>query len=441
VTGGSIALRKQAFGLRAALAELVERLAPEAEEHGCTLRVKVEQDVADRLEGDVERLLLLLKNLLDNAFALFPRGEITLQITPEYVTESGIQLSFSVIASGEPAQRQASVAADSGMGVAVARFMVAAMGGKLAIDSRPMGDSLYAFTIAFPVLAAAPVPARPSYVSLVALPVLVVSADAQQRLQLTNVLRGFRMLPLEADNASMAMALLDRMTQEATPVPLVILSNKLPGQDGFLLAFRIKNHPRFQSTLVMMLATGGKAGDAIACRENGISAYMRYPVSDRQLNEAIIAVTGASPDAAEETQTLVTRHSLREHRKGATVLLVDPSRDSQILTSHILGRLDCNVVVAPDLNAAIAALDQDQYELVLVDTATPGLGGADAGRMLRSNIAREAERTLIVAVTPDHSEAFRAAKAAAGFDATLVKPFRKDDLLGLLAGRVSAEAR
>jgi len=61
--------------------------------------------------------------------------------------------------------------------------------------------------------------------------------------------------------------------------------------------------------------------------------------------------------------------------------------------------------------------------------------------MLRSNIAREAERTLIVAVAPDHSEAFRASKAAAGFDATLVKPFRKDDLVGLLAGRVSAEAR
>jgi hypothetical protein len=51
------------------------------------------------------------------------------------------------------------------------------------------------------------------------------------------------MVPLEADNASMAMALLERLSQENTPIPLVILSNRLPVQDGFLLAFRIKHHP------------------------------------------------------------------------------------------------------------------------------------------------------------------------------------------------------
>src|SRR5204863_5764966 len=105
------------------------------------------------------------------------------------------------------------------------------------------------------------------------------------------------MLPLEADNASMAMALLERMNQEKTPIPLVIVANRLPGGDGFLLAFRIKHHPDFGPALVMMLASEGKPGDAIACRENGISAYMRYPIMDNQLNEAIAAVTGASLDA------------------------------------------------------------------------------------------------------------------------------------------------
>ena len=61
---------------RASLAErllpwrLIARVVPNAEEHGCRLRIKVEQDVADALEGDVERLELVLRNLVDNAFAL-----------------------------------------------------------------------------------------------------------------------------------------------------------------------------------------------------------------------------------------------------------------------------------------------------------------------------------------------------------------------------------
>jgi CheY-like chemotaxis protein len=264
------------------------------------------------------------------------------------------------------------------------------------------------------------------------MPVLVVSNEPEQRLHLTNELRGWRMVPLEADNAPMAMALLERMSQENTPIPLVILTNKLPVQDGFLLAFRIRHHPQFRSTLVMMLASEGKPGDAIACRENGIAAYMRYPIADRQLNEAIMAVTGASVNA-DETPTLVTRHSLREQRKGATILLVDRSRDSQILAAHILGRLDCSVVVAQDLAEATAALDQDLYDMVLVDTSLAGLDGPDAAAVLRSRITRNPETTTLVAVSLEHSPKYRETKIAEGFNRTLGKPFRKDDLTALFS--------
>jgi CheY-like chemotaxis protein len=439
---GGVVLHKAPFGLRPALAELIARTVPLAEEHGCRLRIKVEQDVSDTLEGDVARLQLVMKNLLDNAFSLLPGHEVTLQITPEYVTESGIQLSFSVTATAEPGQHPTSaVSADAGMGVAVAKFMVSAMGGKLAIATRPSGDALYAFTLEFPVLPSPPAPRRSTYVSLVGLPVMVVSGDAEQRLQVTNLLRGWRMIPLEADNAAMAIALLERLHEEGNPIPLVIVSNELPVQDGFLLAFRIKNDAKYRSTLVMMLANEGRPGDAIACRENGIAAYMRYPINDRQLNEAIMAVTGASVDS-DETPTLVTRHSLREQRKGATILLVDPSRDSAILAAHILGRHDCSVVVAQDLQEALAALDQDVYDIVLVDTSLTGLGGTDAAKLLRSRITRAPEAATFVAVSVDHSPAFREQKTAAGFNSTLAKPFRKDDLMGLLAalGRTPVEA-
>lgn len=429
---GGVVLNKTRFSLRAALADLIARVAASAEEHGCRLRMKVEQDVSDALEGDVERLELILKNLLDNAFKLMRGATITLQITPEYVTEAGIQLSFSVAAEGPSVTALGSRALDAGMGVAVAKFMVAAMSGQLAIAARAGPEPIYAFTIEFPLAPPAPAPRRALHASLVAMPVLVVFEDPEQRLHLANVLRGWRMVPLEADNAPMAMALLERMDQEGTPIPLVILSNKLPVQDGFLLAFRIKHDPKHRSTLVMMLASSGKPGDAIACRENGISAYMRYPIADRQLNEAIVAVTGASVDA-DETPTLVTRHSLREKRKGATILLVDRSRDSQILAAHILGRMDCSVVVAHDLAEAGAALDQDVYDMALVDTSIAGLEGPDAASKLRARITRDPESTTLVAVSLDHSPAYRKAKLAEGFNATAAKPFRKDELLALLA--------
>lgn len=429
---GGIVLRKAEFGLRAALADLIKRVSSQAEDKGCRLRMRIEQDVADCLEGDVTRLILVLKNLVDNAFQLAPGAEVSLQVVPEYVTESGIQLSFSISATPAGGEKLPSGASpETGMGVAVARFMVAAMGGKLAVSSRP-AEALYAFTIEFPVRPAPAPPKRPTFVSLVGLPVLIVSGDPAQRLAISTVLRGWRMAPLEADNAAMAVALLERMHEEKSPVPLVIVSDQLPIQDGYLLAFRLKHDGRLGDTLLMMLASKGKPGDAIACRENGISAYMRYPISERQLNEAILAVTGASLED-DEAPTLVTRHSIREHRKGATVLLVDPGRDSQILAAHILSKRECTVTVAQNAREALAALEQDFYDLVIVDASLPGLDMPSTPAKLREAIQRDPGKVRLIASTLDHTPAWSAARIAEGYDGSIGKPFNKEHLLEALA--------
>jgi len=121
---------------------------------------------------------------------------------------------------------------------------------------------------------------------------------------------------------------------------------------------------------------------------------------------------------------------------------VDPSRDSQILAAHVLGRHDCSVVVAQDLAEALAALDQDVYDIVLVDTSLTGLGGDDAATRLREGIQRDAERVKIVATTLDFTPGFREAKTRTGFNEAIAKPFRKDDLLALLnsLGRATIDA-
>jgi len=70
---------------------------------------------------------------------------------------------------------------------------------------------------------------------------------------------------------------------------------------------------------------------------------------------------------------------------------------------------------------------------VLADTTLAGLKGKDAAQSLRSRISRDPEDTRIVAITIEHSPQFREEKTAQGFDGTLSKPFRKDELLALLA--------
>ena len=84
---------------------------------------------------------------------------------------------------------------------------------------------------------------------------------------------------------------------------------------------------------------------------------------------------------------------------------------------------------------AAAALDQDFYDVVVADTALAGLSGDDAAKLLRSHIAKDAGSVHLVAASLDHSPAYRKAKLAAGFDGTIAKPFRREDLLSLLKGQ------
>jgi CheY-like chemotaxis protein len=119
---------------------------------------------------------------------------------------------------------------------------------------------------------------------------------------------------------------------------------------------------------------------------------------------------------------------------------VDAQRDAQILAAHILSRQDCSLVLAQDLKEALAALDQDVYDLVLVDTTLEGLDGKDVAQLLRARITRDADKARIVATSLEHGPEFDAAKTAIGFDATLAKPFRKETLGGLVAARTPAQA-
>ena len=232
----------------------------------------------------------------------------------------------------------------------------------------------------------------------------------------------------------MAIQLLLRQEAEGKPIPLVILSNDLPIQDGFLLAFRIKNHAKLRQALVMMLAKSGKPGDAIACRENGIVAYLRHPVSATQLNEAIMAVTGVSEvKDSDATHTLITRHSLRESRR-ATILLVDPDRETQLAASNILRKRGYMLTEAENAEQAIDALEEEVYDMILVDTGTPGL--EDAAKSLRSLIQKNADSVVIIALSSDVSEKNRKKCEKAGFNGFLAKPLDKESMLALFEAKI-----
>jgi CheY-like chemotaxis protein/PAS domain-containing protein len=441
IEGAPITLETAPFKLRENVATMIAGLVARAEERRVQLRVRVEQDVPEQLTGDGPRLMQALRNLLDCAIEVSPVSdaasadratEITLAVSPEYSADGQIHLAFSVEQLVRPGAAKAKALPPSAtMQLALSRQIVRALAGglksegRLEVQERKLGVS-YQFTAAFPFDPTKPHKPRPTYVTLTGLPVLIVSEVSAERRELAEMAKSWRMLPREADNAAVAMQLLSRIAKDGGDLPLVITSNRLTTQDGFLLAFRIKHHPALRQTAIIMLATDGKPGDAITCRENGISAYLRQPVVPQQLNEAITAVIGAQDDA-EATSTLITRHSLREQKKAA-VLIIDAGRDKISFVAAALKKKDYRAVLVGTAQEAFEAMVQEQFDVIVVDPDDAGFAdGADVVATLKSHVGegRGAPKILLATESP--------IGGASAYDGMVLKPFAKDSIVNAVA--------
>lgn len=444
IEGASVTLDAAPFMLRESIAKMISGVIWLAEGRRVTLRVRVEQDVPERLTGDSARLMITLRNLIECAIVAFPAvdanvaapddgklAEVTLVISPEYTAEQQIHLSFGieqVVRAGTPRLKVSSPAAT--LQFALARQIVRALTlgnqGKLDVLERKSGTS-YQFTSAFPFDATKLQPARPTFVTLTALPLLIVSANVEERKVLADMAKSWRMAPREADNANVALELLMRLAREEQAIPLVITSDRLAAHDGFLLAFRIKQHPALRQTGIIMLAAEGRPGDAITCRENGISAYLRQPVVPQQLNEAITAVIGAQEDA-ESTSTLITRHSLREQKK-ASVLIIDAERDKAMYAAAALKKRDYRVVIVTSAEEAFETMVQEQFDVIVVDPEGAGfVEGINIVATLNSRVGEGREPPKILRA----SESPLGGKTA--YAGMVLKPYAKDSLLNAVAG-------
>ena len=141
----------------------------------------------------------------------------------------------------------------------------------------------------------------------------------------------------------------------------------------------------------------------------GTQFIVRLPLS---------AGTGAQA-APEETQT--QRPDAGASRR---ILIVDDNIDAANSLNLLLIALGHETKLAYDGASAIAAFDEFQPEIVLLDIGLPGMNGYEVAKELRSRRSN----IRIVAVTGWGQAEDRSRSAAAGFDLHLMKPLDEEKL-------------
>ncbi len=445
------------FRLRDGLGDTMKMLSLRAHQKDLELVYRIQPEVPDVLVGDPTRLRQVVVNLVGNAIKFTSRGEVVLQIDLESQTEQEVLLHFSVADTGVgiPVEKQrvifeAFAQADgsmtrkyggTGLGLAISTRLVEMMGGRIWVESEPGQGSRFHFTTRLGVSkeqAIKRTPAEP--VKLVDLPVLVVDDNATNRRILHSLLVGWKMKPTEVDGGRAGLEALERAQRTGEPFALILLDAQMPEMDGFTFAQRVKQKPELAGSIIMMLTSAGQHGDAARCRELGIAAYLNKPVKQSELLHAIVETLGKRPPS-EARPALVTRHSLRESRVRLRILLAEDNAVNQMLVLRLLEKQGHTVTVAANGRAALAALEQQPFDLVLMDVQMPEMDGLEATAAIREKERLTGAHIPIVAMTAHAMKGDQEWCLAAGMDGYVCKPINIQELLGVIEGVVPRSAR
>lgn len=115
---------------------------------------------------------------------------------------------------------------------------------------------------------------------------------------------------------------------------------------------------------------------------------------------------------------------------GRRVLVADDNHDAADMLGLLLNTSGAEVQVVYNGPAALAAMNANQPELVLLDIGMPGMDGYEVARRIR---AQERFNTVrLVALTGWGQEEDRQKSRASGFDEHLTKPVDFHALQALL---------
>jgi signal transduction histidine kinase/CheY-like chemotaxis protein len=432
IEAGKLDLEREPFAIRECVERALDLVARRASEKGVELGCLFGEDVPAGIIGDEARLRQVLLNLLSNAVKFTAQGEVVVQVDAEpagagsyrvrlAVRDTGIGIPPDRISSVFESFRQVDASTTrryggTGLGLAISSRLVELMGGTVHVESEEGRGST--FSIAF-TAEAAEVPRGHDLDG--ALPqlegarLLVVDDNETNREIVARHARSWGMQPVAVGLASQALALLDTGEQfDAAVLDLV-----MPELDGFELAREIRG--RGAAFPLVLVTSLGRLPPGGATPE--FAAQLSKPLKASQLYEVLIRVlAGREPDAQPEEASVRTAPA-----PSLRILIAEDSPVNQQVALGLLARLGYGADVVGNGREAVAAVEREQYDVVLMDVNMPELDGLEATRQICER-RRDGARPRIVAMTASAMAEDREACFAAGMDDFLPKPIRLEAL-------------
>ena len=454
IEAGRMDLESQPFDLREGVESALDLVAARAAEKGLDLAYLISDETPAAIVGDVTRLRQILLNLLSNAVKFTETGEVVLSVTATRVDAPGSvhELTFSVRDTGigippdridrlfeSFSQLDVSTArkyGGTGLGLAISKRLTEMMGGAISVESRAGHGSEFRFTVRVPSAEGAVPPRRElrgTQPTLYGKCVLVVDDNETNRRILAAYLDTWGMAVRATSSPREALG----WVEAGEPFDAGILDMNMPELDGVALARAIREH-RTAEALPLLLFTSLGRREAGA-ESVGFSAHLMKPIKPSQLFDALAGALAGLPTRVEKrTPSRFELDPAMAHRHPLRILLAEDNIVNQKLALRLLEQMGYRADVAANGLEAVAAIERQSYDLVLMDVQMPEMDGFEASREITRRWPVD-RRPRIIAMTANAMQGDRELCLAAGMDDYMSKPIRVEELVAALERSAARE--
>ena len=455
-----LTLERIPFDLRGQLEGTCDALAVMAHKKELELFLDIASDVSESLIGDPLRLKQIVINLVNNAIKFTDEGEVVVRVKPVPGDKNGgddIRLHFLVSDTGIgiPADRVESIfkrftQADgsttrkyggTGLGLTICRHLTAMMGGHIGVESKEGRGSVFYFTACFEVGQRASSDTgrileqrqmRPGKSHLVDIRILLGDQNATSRIIMKGMLVRFGASVEEVANTAALLASWQRSTDTNRAFDAILLDHGLALPEVPVIGQR-SPLPSGKGKLILLLPATMQTGNLPEVAYFQGCQVLKKPIKLYPLLKAIDRILGRVVTITDESKT-GSYHRIRRQTVPLRILLVEDLVNNQKLATTILEQAGHIVTLANNGLECLEHMQNNRFDLVLMDMNMPEIGGFEATHRIRNGTGCGAcdPQIPIVAVTVLVTKEDEAQCMAAGMNGYLRKPYRVMELLEVI---------
>ncbi|NPU92464.1 MAG: PAS domain S-box protein [Gammaproteobacteria bacterium] len=441
IEAGKLELELIPFSLRDIFANIGAVIGIKAQEKGLEFVIS-DIDVPQQLMGDPMRLQQVLLNLCSNGVKFTDKGHVSLEVTAVAMSSRQVRLRFAVQDTGiglGPEQQarlfESFTQADpsisrkyggTGLGLTICRQLVNAMGGEITVHSEPGAGSVFAFELPFQTLAGRSSQgsrnrrARSNGEQILVVDDNPVCWKIAEKILLN---AGYRVLVAESGRQALELIRANRS------VDLILMDWDLPDMNGAQASRGIRETLGEQPCPPIVLVTAYGQDDVLKEADFQPAGFLSKPINSGSLIDTVDSLLRRARTAV--LPPLVASLVVEVEARAPRILLVEDNEINRFLALENLQAVGLTVDCAENGVEALRCLDQQQYDLVLMDLQMPVMDGLECCRLIRAS--HTAQQLPVIAMTANAFARERQRCMEVGMNGFVTKPFEPADLYQAIA--------